>query len=203
MFCPDFVQEVENVGVRPVPSDTEFRHYVVGPASSVLKFAAAMKTHNFLIFIAGLVLGLVSASKCTERHGVEAVPTVTDTVVVRDTLTVLRPVERVRTAVGRTVAALPVADGRAAADSVRVEVPLERVVYDTDSFRAVLTGYEARLDTLQLRRELTRITTTATAAGYAKPPSRWGVSVTAGVGVTPHGVEPMVAVGVSYRLWSF
>lgn len=83
-------------------------------------------------------------------------------------------------------------------DTVSVAVPLERRVYVTDDYRAVVSGYEARLDTLQLRRELTRVT-----LSQPSRTSRWGVSVTAGVALTPRGVQPVVGVGVSYRLVSF
>ena len=134
------------------------------------------------------------AQRC--RRGEPVPESEADTVRIIDTLTVERPVERIRTVV-RTVER-PMALAADTTDTVSVAVPLERRVYVTDDYRAVVSGYEARLDTLQLRRELTRVT-----LSQPSRTSRWGVSVTAGVALTPRGVQPMVGVGVSYRLVSF
>lgn len=151
--------------------------------------------HCFAGFVAGAVVATIFSGRC-RRGEAEAPTTAADTVRVIDTLTVVRPVERWRTVVKTVERSLALSSD--STDTVSVAVPLEKRLYVGDDYRAVVSGYEARLDTLQLRRELQRVM-------LPKPASvkRWGVSVTAGVALTPVGVQPMVGVGVSYRLVSF
>ncbi|MBD5317407.1 MAG: hypothetical protein HDS11_07060 [Bacteroides sp.] len=129
---------------------------------------------------------------------------VADTVWLTDTLLVERPAELSRVRVASVVRELPaVADSGDAvsADTLRVSVPIERTVYEGEGYRAVVSGYEARLDSLELRRELMRVSLTQPQQRVRS--SRWSVGVTAGVAVTPAGMQPMVGVGISYRLWAF
>lgn len=85
-------------------------------------------------------------------------------------------------------------------DSVLVEVPMERRVYEEDSvYRAVLSGWHPQLDSLWIFHKEIEITKTVKI-----PPKKWGLGVTAGASVlaTPSGQVHAglgATVGVTYR----
>lgn len=86
---------------------------------------------------------------------------IADTVVVRDTLTVVKPspvkvVERVRV----DTVYLAVVDTLIILDSVLVEVPIGRRVYVGDDYGAVVSGYRATLDSISVYPETKYVTVT-------------------------------------------
>lgn len=83
-----------------------------------------------------------------------------------------------------------------AADSAEVEIPMTRNVYEDSLYRAVVSGYMASLDTLEIysRREVVTV---------RQPPKRWHIGVSAGFGMTPRGFQPVVAATLTYSLYSF
>ena len=84
-------------------------------------------------------------------------------------------------------------------DTVFVDVPIERRVYEEDSlYRAVVSGWHPSLDTLMVFPK----TTTITIREKVPVPDRrrWGIGIQAGAGATKNGLTPYVGVGVSYNL---
>ena len=83
-----------------------------------------------------------------------------------------------------------------AADSAEVEIPIARNVYEDSLYRAVVSGYMASLDTLEIysRREVVTV---------RQPPKRWHIGVSAGFGMTPSGFQPVIAATLTYSLYSF
>lgn len=83
-----------------------------------------------------------------------------------------------------------------AADSAEVEIPITRNVYEDTLYRAVVSGYMASLDTLEIysRREVLTV---------RQPPKRWHIGVSAGFGMTPRGFQPVIATTLTYSLYSF
>ena len=84
-------------------------------------------------------------------------------------------------------------------DSVTVQIPITQRVYETDRYRAVVSGYQPSLDDLLIYQpsQVVRI---------KDKPKRWGVGVQVGYGVTI-GKQPQfstyIGVGVSYNIWNF
>lgn len=121
-----------------------------------------------------------------------------------DTVAVVAPEPSAVRPVPRSVARLPLACGpadtvpAASPDSADVAVPVETSVYDTDSFRAVVTGAWVTFDSLTLfpRRELVTVT-------RRERRRRWHVGPSVGVAVTPDGVRPYVGVSLSFSLIDF
>lgn len=94
---------------------------------------------------------------------------------------------------GYSQAAVPVLSG---GDSVLVEVPIDRYVFADSTYRAEVTGYDVRME----RMEVYPRTVVRTIRG--REPSRWGVSVGIGVGITSSGrVEPALQLHVGWRLF--
>ena len=94
-----------------------------------------------------------------------------------------------------------------AGDSVLL-VPEVRV-YSDSTYRAVVSGINPSLDTLQiyarrravtLTRHLPVASTAVTDAGSSPSSRRWGLGVTAGISATPRGFCPGITLGLTYRL---
>lgn len=87
-------------------------------------------------------------------------------------------------------------------DSLRVPVvvPIERKIYVTADYRAVIEGYKPKLVSMELYRQTQVVTNTVSAK-----PKRWGFGVHAGYGFIPttKRFEPYIGVGVQYSIWQW
>ena len=128
----------------------------------------------------------------------------TDTLVVRDTIVrdSLIPTEVVR---WKTITEyLPVHDTTILRDSVLVDIPMERRVYEEDSvYYAVVTGYHPSLDTLKVYRETVTIETTKKVTEYK--PYKWSVSpfVSQEVGLSHYDAKVGVQAEFGRNRWRF
>ncbi len=150
---------------------------------------------NFVIIaLVAVAAGMFFAGRgCLPREA-GRVTTRTDTIWVRDTLrdTVLVPIERY-------VVRVDTVWVPAARDTVRVEValPVERRIYSTVDYRAVVEGFRPSLVEMEVYRSTASITKETI---RSPPPRRWSVGLQAGYGITPRGPAPYLGVGVQYRL---
>lgn len=124
-----------------------------------------------------------------------------DTVVVRDTVreTVLVPKVRYLTRVDTVLLKVP-------GDTVKVPVlvPISRKVYEGEDYRAVVSGFRASLDTLDIFRKTQTVTNTVVQrVEVPGKPKRWGIGVSAGYALTPQGVKPYIGAGISYSFITF
>lgn len=132
-------------------------------------------------FLAGLFVG--------GRRDVPDVRVERDTLIVRDTDFIDRPypvyVARTRTDTVR-LALVDSSHTTVIEDSATVEVPITRKVYEDSTYRCVISGYNANLDSLWVYHTTKEITVTRT---VKIPPKHWGFGVSAGPSllVTPKG----------------
>lgn len=132
-------------------------------------------------FLAGLFVG--------GRRDVPDVGVERDTLIVRDTDFIDRPypvyVARIRTDTVR-LALVDSSHTTVIEDSATVEVPITRKVYEDSTYRCVISGYNANLDSLWVYNTIREITVTRT---VKTPPKHWGFGATLGpsVLVTPKG----------------
>lgn len=77
-------------------------------------------------------------------------------------------------------------------DTVYINIPIQRKTYNTDDYRAVISGYRPNLDTMIIYHKKEII--------YEKS-RRWGIGLTAGYGVGREGFSPYLGVGIYYRIW--
>ncbi len=118
----------------------------------------------------------------------------TDTLILTrvETLRIDRPVERVRTIVRHDTVWLPTLD-TTRSEAVQVALPITQTVYsDNTSYRASISGYHARLDTLVFLRHERQTTITHS----AKPRFTFTAGVQAGYYLTPRGWQPGIGVGI-------
>ncbi len=77
-------------------------------------------------------------------------------------------------------------------DTLYIPVPIQQKVYETEYYRAVISGYRANLDTMTIYHKKEII--------YQNQ-RRWGIGIIAGYGVGRNGLSPYVGVGGFYRIW--
>lgn len=82
-------------------------------------------------------------------------------------------------------------------DSAAVVIPITQKVYETEDYRAYISGYHATMDSIFI----TSRTTTVRVREPTKPKC-FSVGLQAGYGMTPKGFQPYVGIGVSVNLWS-
>lgn len=121
----------------------------------------------------------------------------TDTMWMRDTVreTVLVPEVRYLTRVDTVLLKVP-------GDAVKVPVlvPISRKVYEGEDYRAVVSGFRASLDTLDIFRKTQTVTNTVVQrVEVPGKPKRWGIGVSAGYALTPQGVKPYIGAGIQYN----
>lgn len=161
--------------------------------SSQLKIIGAAVILAALCFL----LGRWSAP----QHGpVEAESVLVDTLVVRDTITRYRPEYRtnyVRDSIFVTLTER---------DTVYVSLPREVRVYEDERYRAEVSGYQPSLDRIDIFQQERVVTQHSTQVVSVKKPTRWGLGVQVGYGLTlekaPHWT-PYVGVGLSYNIISW
>lgn len=125
----------------------------------------------------------------------------TDTMWMRDTVreTVLVPKIRYLTRVDTVLLLVP-------GDTVKVPVlvPISRKVYEGEDYRAVVSGFRASLDTLDIFRKTQTVTNTVVQrVEVPGKPKRWGIGVSAGYALTPQGMKPYIGAGVQYNFLSW
>lgn len=144
-------------------------------------------------------------------------PVATDSVVIRYQTRWLAVAEKPDTNMLGTVADEPYADaqGTLAAgldalvndvvannmppDSARVIVPFTQKTYETDDYKAWVSGYEPELDSINIYRRTETVTNTLY---LDKKRQRWGGMVGVGAGISHKGtVTPIVGVMIGYKIF--
>ena len=160
---------------------------------------------KWLAYMAVLLLGFAVGWIARGGTSNEAI-VAADTVTVVDTIPYYRPVLRDSAVVRYEIVRLMVADTARVtvtdtvqvADSVEVVVPIIQKVYEDSLYRAYVSGYRPRLDSIFVYPRTRYVTVTRQAK-----PQRWGIGVQAGYGVGRGGTGPYVGIGVSYNLFTF
>ena len=140
-------------------------------------------------------------------HFRDTAKTVVKTDTLRDTVTVREPVFVTERAVRTDTVWLPVVRTRTDTvlltsngpkDSVWAVVPITQKVYADSTYKAWVSGYNPRLDSIQVYRQT--IVTTKTETVVKKRRIGIGVQAGYGYGFRYGGIEPYVGLGVS---WNF
>ena len=151
-----------------------------------------------LLFLVGALAGYKISRHFATFQPVSGTYTVkVDTVFKFDTIRLYEPkiVERRVT----DTMVVEVTDYVVVHDTAFVSLPREEVEYRDTSYRAVVSGYQPRLDELEIyQRE--RVVTIQTREILR---SRWGLGVQVGAGVNTGGrVQPYIGLGISYNFLS-
>ena len=174
---------------------------------SMEKIISAART---LFIIIVVVLISRAAFSLVERRSRNVEPeiihdTTTLTIVVHDTIEVVKWKERVRVdtlllAVVKdsliTDMDTTVSNKENVADSALVAVPISQVTCEGENYTAVIEGFRPRLVSIDIMQQTQYIETTKTI-----PPKKWSFGLTlgasAGVFYTPKGIQPGAGLGAS------
>lgn len=90
-------------------------------------------------------------------------------------------------------------------DSVAVEIPIVQREYAGENYRAWVSGYDPKLDSVWVypRHERVTVRESSLRSDHNISGRRWGIGVFAGYGFTPHGLEPCAGISINYNLWNF
>lgn len=149
---------------------------------------------NIIIFCIGFAAGVACCNLPEQRSA--SLPGRTTVLTRVDTVRVTCPeIVVVRAAGEFTERFATVADSVGCTDSADVRVPCLQAVYAGGGYRAYVSGYRPRLDSIILHRPtVERIQTVAVRQ------RRLGIALQAGYGFTPKGLQPYVGVGISWRI---
>ncbi len=120
---------------------------------------------------------------------------VADTIRIRDTVRDSIPYPVIETVVQEIPELFPVyitLDGDTIQESVYIPVPITQKEYQTENYRAWVSGYKPSLDSVWVYPEKIII---------REKPRRWGIGVIAGYGIGRNGLSPYVGVGGYWSLW--
>ncbi|MCC8051262.1 MAG: hypothetical protein LIP10_11505 [Clostridiales bacterium] len=163
-----------------------------------------MKTASWILWVC-ILIAIFFLGRCSKRcEKVETVKveTVTETRV--DTITVVEPVETVRTVIRRETIAAPADTVYLPGDTVRIEVPIETKEYRDSLYALQIEGYRPRLNWVEVYPRTEYIYRTETKT-ISKPLRRWslGPSVSYGYDIKNNRWVPSAGVSVHYALWSW
>lgn len=83
-------------------------------------------------------------------------------------------------------------------DTAQVDIPISQKQYETEDYRAWVSGYSPSLDSIMIFSTSNEIH-----IRESYKPKRFSVGIQAGCGMTPKGFQPFVGIGVSANLWNF
>ena len=85
-------------------------------------------------------------------------------------------------------------------DSAAVAIPITQKRYEGNDYRAYISGYEPRLDSIFVYPK----TSVVHERSY-KPPNKWHIGITGGFGygLRSNRAEPSIGIGITYSIFSF
>lgn len=161
------------------------------------------KIEDFVLFLlyalgVGMMLYATGIFRSDVRNCKDAQIAVSDTIVLRDTIMVEKPVTRDSVIVRYKRVEVPVVVRDTILDTVFVELPITSKYYKSSRYEAWVSGYEPSLDSISIFSETKYIKDMVKTRK-----SRWGLGVSVGYGVTRTKVEPFVGVSVNYNILSW
>lgn len=146
-----------------------------------------------------IIIGVIALQLCYWCYNVgvaEATPTSdTITIIKYDTIVVTKPVIVESRNIGiKHYKVLGYIDEKKAMDTLHVALPIEQKVYEDSTYRAYVSGFDAKLDSIKIYQPTRYITITNTS-----PPNRWSWGLQGGVGITPKGIQPYIGIGINLR----
>lgn len=121
----------------------------------------------------------------------------TDTVILRDTIRDSIPYPVYETVIQEVPELFPVyitLAGDTVREPVIVPIRITQKEYQTDDYRAWVSGYNPALDSIHIFRKTLSVT-------QKQPSRRFGIGITAGYGIGKNGLSPYVGIGGYYRIW--
>lgn len=154
-----------------------------------------------LVAAALLILGVMNHRLRKELDAYKNAPADTVTVVKHDTIKIDSPVPVYKYIKEKEY--VTITDSLLVHDTVThiIELPREYLVYKDSTYRAVVSGVQPRLDSIEVYRK--NITETVTKYVEVKRKTKWGLGVQAGYGYNGKNLRPYIGAGVQYNIISW
>ena len=152
-----------------------------------------MKSWHVILALCALCFFFGRHAKRTEGGVVAR----TDTVILHDTIRDSIPYPVYETVIQEVPELFPVyitLAGDTVREPVIVPIRITQKEYQTDDYRAWVSGYNPALDSIHIFRKTLSVT-------QKQPSRRFGIGITAGYGIGKNGLSPYVGVGVYYKIW--
>lgn len=83
-------------------------------------------------------------------------------------------------------------------DSIDIDIPVSQKYYESEGYKAWVSGYEPNLDSIKVYQKTIEIKET-----IKETPSHWNIGIFGGYGYgfSSKRFEPVIGVGISYRIW--
>lgn len=149
------------------------------------------------LFIIGVALFRIRGLE-KEIDALKNAPTDTITIIKTDTLRIAEPVPVYKYIKEKEY--VTITDSLLVYDTITkvIELPREYLVYKDTSYRAVVSGVQPRLDSMEVYSKT--ITETITKTIQVPDKKRWGFGVNVSAGYDGKKVRPFVGVGVQYNV---
>lgn len=181
------------------------------------------KAALYMLIAFTLLAGFASGLLCSRIFEEDVSTAKTDTITKYDTLTVVKPVAKdsiveryvtrwlpaaqtqkadnataIHAVVGDSVAHADIVANNIPPDSLNVIVPISQKEYETEDYKAWVSGYEASLDSIRLYKKTEIVTSTIYTE---KQKRRWGLSIGIGGGINHKGeVTPVLGIMFGYKI---
>lgn len=146
-----------------------------------------------------LIIALILASYLLGRQTptqVEIIKRDTITITKTDTLRIVNIKEVEKRVIDTILVA--VKDTIIVNDTTYIQLPIEQKAYQGENYKAWVSGYLPKLDSLNIyQKTIIKEVTNTIELQHRK----WGVGVMGGYGVNQQGLTPFIGVGVYYRLF--
>lgn len=162
---------------------------------NILRFAGLIAV--FLLIMA-VALGRIRKLE-KQIYELEHAPTDTVTVIRHDTIKIDSPVPVYKYI--KETEYVAITDTLIQHDTVThiIQLPREYLVYKDSTYRAVVSGVQPRLDSMEVYQKT--VTETITKTITVPDKKRWGLGVNVGAGWNGQKISPYVGVGVQYNIF--
>ncbi len=162
-----------------------------------------------ILFILILLVLRISPRDKKEVSIKETVTALTDTIRIRDTIEVEKPVYISRTVVDSILVSVEKIDTVFLKDTLYIQLPREQRHYRKEEYEAWVSGFQPELDSLKLYTDQTLITNQyhhQTQIIEKQRQKRFGIGIQVGYGATFNEkfyFSPYVGIGLSYNFLTF
>ena len=145
--------------------------------------------------IALCIISFISGYDYASKHCANVV-TRTDTIIKRDTVTLIPDTVCDTVQLGERIVKVAVRDTLHRIDTVTVSLPFVQKQYKDSNYSAWVSGYEPSLDSIKI---FPKTIIVRESKVERKKDRRWGVFGGVGIGVSDR-ITPCVGVGIGYRI---
>ena len=161
-----------------------------------------MSKEHFQLLVLGVAMaasfafGFLLAKRTYETSPETVIETVTDTLYVRDTISVSMPVWLTKTVISHDT--VRVADTLRVHDTLAVVLEREQLEWRDTLCTVWASGVRPAVDSVRHYVTTQVVTNTVTVPVVKR--TRWGVGIQAGYGISDKGLTPYIGAGLSYNI---